>query len=48
MDFTLEGTDFTHTFTTHYNQDTENYGIYWTYSINEDGRGAEAVLAEKK
>lgn len=48
MDFTLNGTDFTYEFTTHYNQYEENYGIYWTFSINEDGRGAEAVLAEKK
>ena len=47
MDFTLNGTDFKYDFTTHYNQYKENYGIYWTFSINEDGRGAEAVLTEK-
>lgn len=47
MDFTLNGTDFNYAFTAHYSQDKENYGIYWTYSVNEDDRGAEAVLAEK-
>lgn len=47
LDFTLNGTDFKYDFTTHYNQYKENYGIYWTFAINEDGRGAEAVLAEK-
>jgi len=48
MDFTLNGTDVNYTFTTHYNQYKESYGIYWTYFINEDGRGAEAVLADKR
>lgn len=47
MDFILNGTNFNYTFTTHYNQDKENYGIYWTYSVNEDERGSETVLAEK-
>lgn len=47
MNFTLSGTNFSHVFTTHYNQDEESYGIYWTYYIDEDGRGSEAVLAEK-
>lgn len=47
MNFTLKGTNFTHPFTTHYNQDEENYGIYWTYYIDEEGRGSEAILAEK-
>lgn len=47
MDFTLKGTNFSYPFTTHYNQDEENYGIYWTYYIDEDGRGSEEVLAEK-
>lgn len=47
MDFKLNGTNFDYTFTTHYNQDKENYGIYWTYSVNEDERGSETVLAEK-
>ncbi len=48
MNFTLNGTDVSYTFTTHYNQYKESYGIYWTYFINEDGRGAEAVLADKR
>lgn len=47
MNFTLKGTNFTHPFTTHYNQDEESYGIYWTYYIDEEGRGSEAILAEK-
>lgn len=47
MDFTLQGTSADYVFTTHYNQDEENYGIYWNYYIDEDGRGAEEVLAEK-
>lgn len=47
MNFTLNGTNFNYTFTTHYNQDEENYGIYWTYSVNEEERGAETILAEK-
>ncbi len=47
MDFKLNGTNFDYTFTTHYNQDKENYGIYWTYSVNEDERGSGTVLAEK-
>lgn len=48
MDFTLTGTNFDYIFTTHYNQDEENYGIYWNYYIDEDGRGSEEVLAEKE
>lgn len=48
MDFTLTGTNTAYTFTTHYNQDTENYGIYWTYYFDEDGRGSAAVMAEKE
>lgn len=48
MNFNLTGTNFDYTFTTHYNQDEENYGIYWNYYIDEDGRGAEEVLAEKE
>lgn len=47
MNFTLKGTNFSHPFTTHYNQDEENYGIYWTYYIDEEGRGSEEILAEK-
>ena len=47
MDFTLQGTDFTYPFTLHYSQDKESYGIYWSYFVDEDGRGAEEVLAEK-
>lgn len=48
MDFTLKGTNMAYTFTTHYNQDTENYGIYWTYYFDQDGRGSATVLAEKE
>lgn len=48
MNFTLKGTNFNYTFTTHYNQDEENYGIYWTYYIDEDGRGSAAVLESKE
>lgn len=48
LDFTLTGTNFKYPFTSHYNQDTENYGIYWTYYVDEDGRGSEEVLAEKE
>ena len=33
MEFKLTGTDRELTFTTHYNQYTENYGIYWKYSV---------------
>jgi len=48
MNFTLAGTNFDYVFTTHFNQYRESYGIYWTYYIDEDGRGSEAVLAEKE
>lgn len=48
MTFTLTGTSESYTFTPHYQQDTESYGIYWKYYIDEEGRGAEAVLAEKQ
>lgn len=48
MNFRLAGTNVDYTFTTHYNQDEENYGIYWNYYIDEDGRGAEEVLTEKE
>ena len=47
MVFTLQGTKETYTFTPHYNQDEESYGIYWTFYVDEGGRGSEAVLAEK-
>lgn len=47
MDFNLQGTDFDYTFTLHYSQDEESYGIYWTYYVDEEGRGSEEVLAEK-
>ena len=47
MDFKLEGTDFDYPFTLHYSQDEESYGIYWSYYVDEEGRGSEEVLAEK-
>lgn len=47
MNFKLQGANVDYTFTTHYNQDEENYGIYWEYYIDEDGKDASAVLAEK-
>ena len=37
MNFTLSGTNVDYVFTTHYNQDEENYGIYWTYYVDADG-----------
>lgn len=48
MDFTLSGTSVSYVFTTHYNQDTENYGIYWKYYVDADGKNAAAVLKEKQ
>lgn len=48
LTFTLTGTSTSYTFIPHYQQDTQSYGIYWRYYIDEEGRGAEAVLAEKQ
>ena len=48
MNFKLKGTNVDYTFTTHYNQDEENYGIYWTYYVDADGRNSQAVLEEKQ
>lgn len=48
MEFTLKGTDCSYVFVPHYSQYTENYGIYWTFSIDADGRTAEQILTAKK
>lgn len=48
MEFTLIGVSEAYTFTPHYNQDEQSYGIYWTYYVDEDGRGAQVILAEKE
>lgn len=48
LTFTLQGTAVSYTFTPHYDQDEQSYGIYWTYYVDEDGIGAEAVLEEKE
>ncbi len=48
MEFTLQGTDFNYVFVPHYSQYTENYGIYWTFSIDEEGRSADQILKAKK
>ena len=48
MNFTLKGTNVNYVFTPHYNQDEENYGIYWTYYVDADGRSSQAVLEEKQ
>lgn len=48
MKFTLTGTSTSYTFTPHYQQNTQSYGIYWKYYVDEEGRGSEAVLAEKQ
>lgn len=48
MNFTLKGTNVDYVFTTHYNQDEENYGIYWMYYVDADGRSSQAVLEEKQ
>lgn len=48
MEFTLTGVSESYTFTPHYNQDEQSYGIYWTYYVDEDGRGSEVILAEKE
>lgn len=47
MAFCLKNTDFNYTFTTHYNQYRESYGIYWTFGMDEEGIGSAAVLAQK-
>ena len=47
MNFTLKGTNVKYKFTTHYNQDAENYGIYWNYYVDADGRGSAAIIDEK-
>ena len=44
MNFTLKGTNVNYVFTTHYNQDEENYGIYWTYYVDADGRTTWLLL----
>lgn len=46
MSFTLNGVDQSYTFIPHYLQD-ESYGIYWKYFVDENGRGAKAVIDEK-
>ena len=48
MEFALTGTKEPYIFTPHYNQDEESYGIYWTFYVDEDGKGAKEVLAEKE
>jgi DUF1680 family protein len=48
MEFTLKGTNVDYVFVPHYSQYTESYGIYWTFSIDADGRSAEQVLSTKK
>lgn len=47
MSFRLKHTDFDYVFTTHYNQYRESYGIYWTFSMDEDGISSAAVIARK-
>jgi DUF1680 family protein len=47
MNFKLKNTNFDYTFTTHYNQYRESYGIYWTYSMDEDGISSEAFISQK-
>ncbi len=47
MNFSLTNTDFDYIFTTHYNQYKESYGIYWTFSMDEDGISSEAVISQK-
>ena len=48
LEFTLNGTDNNYVFVPHYSQYEESYGIYWTFSVDEDARGAEEILSEKK
>ena len=47
MEFQLKGTDNKYTFVPHYSQYKESYAIYWTYSVDEDARGSEAIISDK-
>ncbi len=47
--FKLTGTDQELTFSTHFKQNTQRYGIYWYFSGNEDKEeGSEKILAKKE
>lgn len=48
MEFTLKGTDCDYVFVPHYSQYKENYGIYWTFSVDAEGRSSEQILHAKK
>lgn len=47
MEFQLKGTNNKYTFVPHYSQYKESYAIYWTYSVDEDARGSEAIINDK-
>ena len=47
LEFNLTGTNNKYTFVPHYSQYTESYAMYWTFTIDEEARGAEAILADK-
>ncbi len=47
MSFTLKGTSVSYTFTPHYTQDEQSYGVYWTYFVDADGRASDEVISQK-
>ncbi len=47
MRFTLKGTNVSYVFTPHYKQNEQNYGIYWKYFVDAEGRAADEVVSEK-
>ncbi len=48
LTFTLTGTDTELTFTTHYMQYTQRYGIYWTIIADDDAIVSQEVIAQKE
>ncbi|MCD8118055.1 MAG: glycoside hydrolase family 127 protein [Lachnospiraceae bacterium] len=48
LTFTLTGTDTELTFTTHYLQYTQRYGIYWTIIADDDAIVSSQVIAQKE
>ncbi len=48
LKFTLEGVSTSYTFTPHYAQDEQSYGIYWSYYVDTDGRASEQIISAKE
>lgn len=48
LTFRLEGVSPSYTFTPHYKQNEQSYGIYWNYYIDTEGRASEQVISDKE